>query len=73
MSLSKWSCCNSIVGVVHTEKLPKFASIFVTSVIHKVSYAGQFSYGRNFYAEMQIDNLVCELYGLNEAEIAVVL
>ncbi|TAE03297.1 MAG: restriction endonuclease, partial [Bacteroidetes bacterium] len=39
------------IAVVHTEKLPKFASIFVTTAIHRVSYAGQFSYGRNFYAK----------------------
>lgn len=39
------------VAVVHTEKLPKFASIFVTSAIHKSSYNGQFHYGRNFYAK----------------------
>jgi hypothetical protein len=36
---------------VHTENLPKFASIFVTTAIHKISYAGQFSYSRNFYAK----------------------
>jgi Type I restriction modification DNA specificity domain len=39
------------VAIVHTEKLPKFASIFVTTAIHKTSYAGQFSYSRNFYAK----------------------
>jgi hypothetical protein len=39
------------IAVVHTEKLPKFAAIFVTTAIHRVSYAGQFSYGRNFYAK----------------------
>ena len=38
------------VAVVHTENLPKFASIFVTTAIHKTSYAGLFSYSRNFYA-----------------------
>lgn len=36
------------IAVVHTNKLPKFASIFVTSAIHKSSYNGQFNYGRNF-------------------------
>ena len=36
------------IAVVHTENLPKFASIFVTSAIHKSSYNGQFNYGRNF-------------------------
>lgn len=39
------------IAVVHTDKLPKYASIFVTSAIHKSSYNGQFNYGRNFYAK----------------------
>lgn len=39
------------IAVVHTNKLPKYASIFVTSAIHKSSYTGQFNYGRNFYAK----------------------
>jgi Type I restriction modification DNA specificity domain len=39
------------IAVVHTENLPKFASIFVTTAIHKSSYNGQFHYGRNFYAK----------------------
>ena len=39
------------IAVVHTEKLPKFTSIFVTSAIHKSSYTGEFHYGRNFYAK----------------------
>jgi len=39
------------IAIVHTEKLSKFASIFVTSAIHKSSYNGQFNYGRNFYAK----------------------
>lgn len=39
------------IAVVHTENLPKLASIFVTSAIHKSSYNGQFNYGRNFYAK----------------------
>ena len=39
------------IAIVHTENLPKFASIFVTTAIHKTSYAGQFSYSRNFYAK----------------------
>lgn len=38
------------VAVVHTENLPKHASIFVTSAIHKVSHTGKFDYGKNFYA-----------------------
>ena len=39
------------IAVVHTQKLPKFASIFITSAINKVSYTGEFHYGRNFYAK----------------------
>lgn len=39
------------IAVVHTENLPKFASIFITSAIHKSSYTGEFHYGRNFYAK----------------------
>ncbi len=39
------------IAVVHTENLPKYASVFVTSAIHKSSYNGQFNYGRNFYAK----------------------
>lgn len=37
------------IAVVHTEKISKFASIFVTAAIHKSSHNGQFHYGRNFY------------------------
>jgi hypothetical protein len=39
------------IAVVHTENLHQFASIFVTTAIHKSSYAGQFDYSRNFYAK----------------------
>lgn len=39
------------VAVVHTEKLPKFASIFTTTAIHKLAHSGKFSYSRNFYAK----------------------
>ncbi|WP_338139391.1 restriction endonuclease subunit S [Vibrio aestuarianus] len=39
------------VAVVHTEKLPRHAAIFITSAIHKSSYTGMFDYGRNFYAK----------------------
>lgn len=39
------------VAVVHTEDLPKLASIFVTTAIHKASHTGKFSYSRNFYAK----------------------
>ena len=37
------------VAVVHTESLSKYASIFVTTAIHKSSHTGKFNYGRNFY------------------------
>ena len=39
------------VAVVHTEHLPKYAAMFVTSALHKASHAGQFDYSRNFYAK----------------------
>lgn len=39
------------IAVVHTENLSKFASIFVTTAIHKSSHTGKFSYSRNFYAK----------------------
>ena len=39
------------IAVVHTEKLPANAAIFVTTAIHKSSHNGQFNYGRNFYAK----------------------
>lgn len=39
------------IAVVHTENLPKQASIFVTTAIHKSSHTGKFHYGRNFYAK----------------------
>ena len=39
------------VAIVHTENLPKMASIFVTTAIHKSSYTGKFSYSNNFYAK----------------------
>lgn len=39
------------IAVVHTEKLPKLAAIFVTSAIHKSSHNGQFDYSKNFYAK----------------------
>ncbi len=48
------------IAVVHTEKLPKYASAFVTSAIHKSSYNGQFNYGKNFYAK-DADNLNIQL------------
>ncbi len=39
------------IAVVHSQHLQKFASIFVTTAIHKTSYNGQFNYGNNFYAK----------------------
>lgn len=39
------------IAVIHTQQLPKNAVVFITSAIHKVSNAGQFSYSRNFYAK----------------------
>lgn len=48
------------VAIVHTEKLPKNAAIFVTTAIHKSSHNGQFDYGRNFYAK-DADNLNIQL------------
>ena len=39
------------VAVVHTENLPKHAVCFIASAIHKVANAGEFHYGRNFYAK----------------------
>ena len=39
------------VAVVHTENVPKLASIFITSAIHKAAYTGEFNYGKNFYAK----------------------
>ena len=39
------------IAVVHTDKLPMRASIFVTSAIHKAAHTGKFDYGHNFYAK----------------------
>lgn len=39
------------IAVVHTEDVPKLASIYITAAIHKASHDGQFSYSRNFYAK----------------------
>jgi len=39
------------IAVVKTEKLPKWATIFTTTSIHKTSHNWQFNYGRNFYAK----------------------
>jgi hypothetical protein len=43
--------CDDHIAVVHTEKVPKLASIFVTTAIHKSAHTGKFDYGRNFYAK----------------------
>ena len=42
--------CDDHVAVVHTENINKYATIFITSAIHKSSHNGQFNYGKNFYA-----------------------
>ena len=39
------------VAIVHTEKLPMKAAIFVTSACHKAAHTGKFDYGHNFYAK----------------------
>lgn len=52
------------IAVVHTEKTPKYASIFITAAIHKASYTGNFNYGRNFYAK-DADELNISLPMLN--------
>lgn len=39
------------VAVVHTERLPKHAAVFVTTACHKAAHTGAFDYGRNFYAK----------------------
>lgn len=39
------------VAVVHTEKLPKHAAVFVTTACHKAAHTGAFDYGHNFYAK----------------------
>ena len=36
------------IAVVHTEKLQKFAALFITTAINKSSYTGKFNYSRNF-------------------------
>ena len=52
------------VAIVHTENLPKLASLFVTTAIHKSSYTGKFSYSNNFYAK-DADELNISLPTLN--------
>lgn len=53
------------VAIVHTENLPKLASIFVTTAIHKSSYTGKFSYSNNFYAK-DADELNISLPSFND-------
>lgn len=48
------------IAVVNTNKLDKFASIFITTCIHKASFTGKFNYGRNFYAK-DADELIITL------------
>ena len=39
------------VAIVHTEKIPMKAAIFVTAACHKAAHTGKFDYGHNFYAK----------------------
>ena len=39
------------VAIVHTEKVPMKAAIFVTAACHKAAHTGKFDYGHNFYAK----------------------
>lgn len=39
------------VAIVHTEKVPMKAAIFVTTACHKAAHTGKFDYGHNFYAK----------------------
>jgi len=39
------------IAVIHTEGISTNAVIFITSAIHRVSYTGEFHYGKNFYAK----------------------
>jgi len=48
------------VAVIHTEHIPKFATLYLTAAIHKSSHAGQFDYSRNFYAS-DADDLIISL------------
>lgn len=53
------------VAIVHTENLPKLASVFVTTAIQKSSYTSKFSYSNNFYAK-DADELNISLPTLNK-------
>ena len=52
---AKYRNCNygadDHVAVVHTEKLPEHAAMFVTAACHKAAHTGKFDYSRNFYAK----------------------
>ncbi len=48
------------ISVIHTDKIPNGAAKFITSVIHKTSYTGEFHYGRNFYPK-DADALIIQL------------
>ena len=39
------------VAIVHTEKIPMKAAIFVTTACHKAAHTGKYDYGHNFYAK----------------------
>lgn len=48
------------IAVVHTDDLPEYAAIFVSSAINKSSHSGKFDYSRNFYAK-DADSLTIKL------------
>lgn len=52
------------VAIVHTENVPKYAAIFITSAIHKASHCGKFDYSKNFYAK-DADELYISLPSVN--------
>lgn len=39
------------VAIIHTERIPMKAAIFVTAACHKAAHTGEFDYGHNFYAK----------------------
>lgn len=45
------------IAVVHTENLPKLASVFVTAAIHKSSLQVNLNYGHNFIAKVPMINI----------------
>ena len=54
------------VAVVHTENIPKYAAMFITTALHKAAHTGQFDYSRNFYAK-DADALMISLPSKNAA------